>query len=86
MISSLCQYPKGVHRSLDVLGCVVRGGELRAPGTMNFREGRGSGRLSSAERLGVGHLGKYRRGFRQGLSGKENRSLAVGTTSCFVVL
>lgn len=86
MISSLCQYPKGVHRSLDVLGCVVRGGELRAPGTMDFREGRGSGRLSSAERLGVGHLGKYRRGFRQRLSGKENRSLAVGTTSCFVVL
>lgn len=86
MISSLCQYPKGVHRSLDVLGCVVRGGELRVPGTVDFREGRGSGRLSSAERLGVGHLGKYSRGFRQGLPGEENRSLAVGTTSCFVVL
>lgn len=64
----------------------MRGGELRVPGTVDFREGRGSGRLSSAERLGVGHLGKYSRGFRQGLPGEENRSLAVGTTSCFVVL
>lgn len=66
--------------------CSEGGGKLRAPVTVNVREGRGSGRLYSAERLGVGRLGKYRRGFRQGLPDEENRSLAVGTTSRFVVL